>query len=230
MTAFVSGAMGTVVSAPGAVLLAAGFICFAAFCWGVKAHFRRTEAIPPGTRLIAALTLAGFGCFVRRLAVCPLGVTWPSALALFVLSAGLFAWTAGATRHTPPTLAFDTDQPAFLLRHGPYRLVRHPFYLSYLLFWTGTAMASAGIAGWLTPAVMTAVYLRAATLEERKFRHSNLAPAYADYRRQAGMFLPRLSRGRAMISPPLPDSGRIWIGKKELLFSKKNVLRLLPLR
>jgi protein-S-isoprenylcysteine O-methyltransferase Ste14 len=184
--------MSAFLRAPGAVLLAAGFVCFAAFCWGVKAHFRRTERIPPGTQLIAVLSVAGFGLFVLRMVLCRLGPDWSGALALFVLSAGLFAWTAGATRQTPPTLAFDTDQPAFLLRHGPYRLVRHPFYLSYLLFWTGTAMAFAGVWPWLTPAVMTAVYLRAAMLEERKFRCSSLAAAYDVYRLQAGMFLPRL--------------------------------------
>jgi len=179
-------------AAPAAVLLAVGFLCFAAFCWGAAAHFRRTDRIPPGTRLIAVLTLAGFGLFLGRLALGKPGPDWSAALALFVLSAGLFAWTVGATRQTPPTLAFDTDQPAFLLRHGPYRLVRHPFYLSYLLFWAGTATASPGIWPWLTPAVMTAVYFRAAMLEERKFRHSPLAAAYNAYRAQAGMFLPRL--------------------------------------
>jgi protein-S-isoprenylcysteine O-methyltransferase Ste14 len=178
--------------APGAVLLAAGLLCFAAFCWGVKSHFRHTGRIPPGTQAIAALSAAGFGRFLLRLALYRLGPAWPGALALFVLSAGLFAWTVGATRQSPPTLAFDTDQPAFLLQHGPYRLVRHPFYLSYLLFWTGTAMACGGLWPWLTPAAMTAVYFRAAMLEERKFRRSRLAGAYDLYRSQAGMFLPRL--------------------------------------
>jgi protein-S-isoprenylcysteine O-methyltransferase Ste14 len=178
--------------APGAVLLAAGLLCFAAFCWGVKSHFRRTGRIPPGTQAIAALSAAGFGCFLLRLALCRLGPAWPAALALFVLSAGLFAWTVGATRQSPPTLAFDTDQPAVLLRHGPYRLVRHPFYLSYVLFWAGTAAASPGPWPWLTPAVMTAVYLRAALLEERKFGRSGLASAYEMYRGQAGLFWPRL--------------------------------------
>lgn len=184
--------MSALAGLPGATLLAAGSACFAAFCWGVKSHFRRTARIPPGTQLIAALTLAGFGGFVTRLAFCPLGARWSGALALLVLSAGLFAWTVGATRRTPPTLAFDTDQPAFLLRHGPYRLVRHPFYLSYLLYWTGTAMAFGGPWPWLTPAVMAAVYWRAAMLEERKFRRSDLAAAYETYRAQAGLFWPRL--------------------------------------
>ena len=178
--------------APGAVLLAAGLLCFAAFCWGVKSHFRRTGRIPPGTQAIAALSAGGFGWFVWRLALCPPGRFCGAGLSLFVLAAGLFAWTVGATRQTPPTLAFDTDQPAFLLRHGPYRLVRHPFYLSYLLFWAGTAAACPGFWPWLTPAVMTAVYLRAALLEERKFGRSGLASAYEMYRGQAGLFWPRL--------------------------------------
>ena len=56
----------------------------------------------------------------------------------------------------------------------------------------GTALASHGISGWAVPAVMTALYFHAATREERKFAVSELREAYAAYRRQAGMFLPRL--------------------------------------
>jgi protein-S-isoprenylcysteine O-methyltransferase Ste14 len=174
-----------------AALFIAGFTCFAAFVWGVQAHFRRTETIPAGTKLISALSLASYLAFAIHITFGAPGAFWALALALFVVSLGLFAWTVSSTRQTPPTLAFDTDAPSFLLRHGPYRYVRHPFYLSYLLFWTGTACAFSGILPWAAPAVMAAVYARAATREERKFAHSDLATAYDAYRRRAGMFLPR---------------------------------------
>ncbi len=173
-------------------LFSAGSICFAAFVWGVKSHFRRTEAIPAGTKLITVLSLAGYLAFVLHLLFGGLSKFWEFDLTLFVLSLALFAWTIQSTRRTPPTLAFDTDSPSFLLRHGPYRYVRHPFYLSYLLFWTGTAAAFTGILPWAAPLVMFAVYVRAANKEERKFARSDLAGAYAAYRRHAGMFLPRL--------------------------------------
>jgi hypothetical protein len=175
-----------------AVLLLAGCICFAAFSWGVKSHFRQTGRIPAGTYLISALTVTGFLWFAWRLVTRGPAVTWPPALALFVGAMALFGWTVRATRKTPPTLAFDTDEPVFLLQHGPYRYVRHPFYAAYLLFWIGTALASPGLLPWLAPLVMLGVYWNAATREERKFAGSNLASAYRSYRGKAGMFIPRL--------------------------------------
>jgi protein-S-isoprenylcysteine O-methyltransferase Ste14 len=174
------------------ILFSIGLICFAAFCWGVKSHFRRTGRIPNGTKVISLLSLLGFVVFAAHLAISRPGGGWECALALFILSIAIFAWTVDATKRTPPTLAFDDDQPAFLLNHGPYRYVRHPFYLSYLLFWTGTAAAFTGLLPWLVPAIMLAVYRQAASREEQKFAQSNLAAAYENYRTHAGMFLPRL--------------------------------------
>jgi protein-S-isoprenylcysteine O-methyltransferase Ste14 len=168
-----------------------GLFCFSAFCWGVKGHFRQTGAMPPGMKLTSALSAAGFAWFVWQLAH-GAAATWPLTLALFTGSLAVFVWAIAASRQTPPTLAFDTDQPSFIIHRGAYRYVRHPFYLSYILFWIGTALASHGISGWAVPAVMTALYFHAATREERKFAVSELREAYAAYRRQAGMFLPRL--------------------------------------
>jgi protein-S-isoprenylcysteine O-methyltransferase Ste14 len=181
------------------LLLLAGVICFAAFSWGVKSHFRQTERIPFGTYLISVLTVIGFLWFAWRIIADGLAFTWVLALALFVLSIALFAWTVSATRKTPPTMAFDTDEPSFLLNHGPYQYVRHPFYASYLLYWTGTALASPGLLPWAAPLVMLLVYWNAARREERKFAGSSLAAAYQGYRAKAGMFIPRLR------SHPIPD-------------------------
>ena len=175
-----------------AIPLTAGFVCFAGFCWAVKSHFRKTARIPPGTYLISVLTVIGFFWFALRLFTDGLSTLWALALTLFIVSAALFAWTVNATRETPPTLAFDTDEPYFLLNNGPYRYVRHPFYLSYLLFWTGTALASPGLLPWAAPFVMLLVYWTAARREERKFARSSLAAAYQLYRDGAGMFAPRL--------------------------------------
>jgi protein-S-isoprenylcysteine O-methyltransferase Ste14 len=176
-----------------AALFVAGFTCFAAMVWGVKAHFRRTEKIPAGTKLISALSLAGYLIFAIHLVFGAPGEFWAFAFTLFVLSLALFCWTVSSTRHTPPTLAFDDDTPSFLLRHGPYRYVRHPFYLSYLLFWTGTACTFSAVWPWLVPAVMISVYANAASREEGKFARSDLAAAYHAYRQRAGMFFPRVS-------------------------------------
>jgi protein-S-isoprenylcysteine O-methyltransferase Ste14 len=138
------------------------------------------------------LTVIGFIWFAWRILSRPPSGIWELPFVLFVLSLALFAWTVSATRKTPPTMAFDTDEPSFLLNHGPYQYVRHPFYASYLLFWTATALATPGLLPWAAPLVMLTVYWNAARREEHKFANSSLAGAYQRYRAKSGMFLPRL--------------------------------------
>ncbi len=165
-------------------------ICFAAFSWGVKKHFRSTGAMPLGMKITSLLSLALFAGFVWHIAQGASGL-WLVSLGLFTASLAVFAAAVAASHRTPPTLAFDTDAPNFLLQHGPYRYVRHPFYLAYVLFWLGTAVAVQGALGWVAPLVMTALYIEAASREERKFANSDLAIAYKAYRARAGMFWPR---------------------------------------
>ncbi|WP_297489500.1 isoprenylcysteine carboxylmethyltransferase family protein [Acidocella sp.] len=164
--------------------------CFAAFVWGVKAHFRSTGDMPLGMKLTSGLSTALFVAFLWHMHA---GTSnfWLLAVVLFTAAFAVFAAAIVASRKTPPTLAYDTDSPSFLLNAGPYRYVRHPFYLAYVLFWFGTAIATNGLAGWLAPAIMTTLYLHAATREERKFANSELAAAYAAYRTRAGLFWPR---------------------------------------
>jgi protein-S-isoprenylcysteine O-methyltransferase Ste14 len=169
-----------------------GAACFAAFSWGIKGHFRSTGTMPAGMRLTSALSFSGFLWFLWHLAQ-GVAASWPAAVALFAGSLCVFFWAIQTTRRTPPTLAFDTDQPSFLLHQGPYRFVRHPFYLAYLMFWVGTAAAAHGLLAWFAPALMAMLYFHAATREEQKFAMSELASAYAAYRAKAGMFLPRPS-------------------------------------
>lgn len=167
-----------------------GIICFSAFSWGVKNHFRSTGAMPPGMKLTSALSLAGFAWFILHLTQ-GVSAAWPLTLVLFAGSLAIFFWAIAATKRTPPTLAFDTDSPSFLLNYGPYRFVRHPFYLAYLLFWMGTAAIAHGLLAWAAPAIMAGLYFHAATREEQKFARCELSAAYAAYRAQAGMFWPR---------------------------------------
>lgn len=165
-------------------------VCFAAFAWGVKAHFRSTGDMPAGMKLTSGLSTVLFLAFLWHMHTGASDL-WFLALILFTASLATFAAAIIASRATPPTLAYDTDSPMFLLNHGPYRYVRHPFYLSYVLFWFGTAIAVHSVTGWVAPAIMTVLYLDAATREERKFANSELAVAYAAYRRRAGLFWPR---------------------------------------
>ena len=177
----------------GALIGCAGLLTFLSFSWAVQKHFRHQEHMTWQMKVLSALSLAALAWFGWRVIDGSLAVTWPFAILLFAVALAIFFWAIGTTRRQPPTLAFEDDKPSMLYRNGPYRYVRHPFYLSYITFWIGTAVATLDLLPWLVPLVMLLLYADAARREEQKFANSELARAYAEYREQAGMFLPRAS-------------------------------------
>lgn len=176
--------------------VALSIACFAGFAWAIRGHFRQHDKMPAGMRLVSFLSLIGFGWFLiaRVIAAPEQGDQWPyvdaASCLLFTVSLVIFWRSIAATRARPLTLAFAADVPTFLQHRGPYKYVRHPFYLAYLLFWLGTALTSRSALHWIMPAIMVPLYVEAARREEKKFIGSSLAAAYSDYRQRTGMLLP----------------------------------------
>lgn len=160
--------------------------------WAGKGHFA-SEGLPRGSMLLGLAVIAS--------SIVYLVLLWtdqgpPLALVvglLIELGAAMLFWRAmRASRAARLKLAFDPAHPHGIVRAGPYRFVRHPFYTSYLLFWIGWTVAAWSIWSLLPLALMAAIYVQAARSEERKFASSPLAEEYGAYRRQTGMFFPRL--------------------------------------
>lgn len=172
----------------GGVLLAT-IICFGSFAWAARFHFRQEGGTPAGMQVLSLINLIGFAWFVYGLNRWPGGYRW-GPIVVCGLSLLLFWWSIIHTRRRPLTLAFSPDAPAFLETTGPYQIARHPFYVSYLLFWMATALAIPGLLPWIVPAVMAMLYAFAATREEAKFINSGLEIDYQAYRMRTGMFYP----------------------------------------
>ena len=166
--------------------------CLVSFSWAMRNFFTRPAGDNLGMKIIA-LSGSGFALLhLAAIAATP-HVTARQALggvSIYLCALALFWWTIRANSRRPLSAAFSPDTPLHLVQHGPYRLVRHPFYCCYLLTWTAGVVSTGRV--WLLPSVamMLAIYFRAANVEEDKFARSPLAPMYARYRAGTGMFLP----------------------------------------
>jgi len=149
--------------------------------------------MPTGAKLLSAMVLAcALLVFVLTwISVQPLLAQLPG-IALMAASYLLFWWAIRASRAATLLLAFDPGNPLSFVSSGPYRYVRHPFYVSYTIFWGGWAIAVWSVWAVLPFLVMLGVYVSAARDEERKFSLTGMAADYADYRRRTGFFFPRL--------------------------------------
>lgn len=168
--------------------------CFGSFIWGMARFFRISGQVPIGIRIVQ---IVGGTMLVLHFVILCRGRDFSAAVSstaacLYVASFALFWSAVSVHRHRPPTLCYSSDIPVHLIVSGPYRWVRHPFYTSYMLAWLGGIVASHQPWLVLSLLIMSALYFRAARLEESKFAASSLAVEFADYSKRTGMFLPRI--------------------------------------
>ena len=88
----------------------------------------------------------------------------------------------------------DQNAPRQIVTFGPYRFVRHPFYVSFIILNIGAALITRDMI------TMAAVPLALIALdwtvrqEERKLLASPLGGEYGAYRARTGRFFPRIAR------------------------------------
>lgn len=89
----------------------------------------------------------------------------------------------------------DEPLPDRLITEGPYRWVRHPFFVGYLLGALAAPIAIQSVMLWLIGLFMVGITVSAAIREERVWLASPMGEKYREYRRRTGMFVPFIGRG-----------------------------------
>lgn len=79
---------------------------------------------------------------------------------------------------------------------GPYRYVRHPFYLSYIVAFVGVAVAFPSLIVVAVCLINVGLFVYMAVDDERVLLASAMAVDYERYRMRVGMFLPRFEGKR----------------------------------
>ena len=117
-----------------------------------------------------------------------------AAVPLLALSNAIVAATV-ATHRVPLALWHQQeDAPVSIVTYGPYRWVRHPFYVAFILLLLGTAMLTREAIGLGALAGGLAVLGWTARGEERRLLASELGDEYGAYLARTGRFVPRLGR------------------------------------
>ncbi len=169
-------------------------LIFAAFAWALRFHFA-SPTMPVGMKALSGASFAAFGWTLYALLTNPAGeASLAAACVLYGLSGALFGWAISASRSARLQVAFDEVEQAALVEGGPWRFVRHPFYISYILFWVACALGSGSLINLLSSPLFAATYVMLARREERGLLASGLSEAYRAYQARTGFMFPRMPR------------------------------------
>jgi protein-S-isoprenylcysteine O-methyltransferase Ste14 len=106
-----------------------------------------------------------------------------------LLSLVLYEWTRRTVAGRRFFIGFGGKVPDAVCESGPYRYIRHPFYLSYAIAFLGMLVAIATPIAALVFALAIALFSYMARDDELTLEHSRLGPAYCAYKRRVGLFL-----------------------------------------
>lgn len=168
-----------------------GLFVVGQFTWAMRFHFT-TEKMALAAKLISVISIAMIALFIYLLMtrVQPI-VAHGVGILMMIGASMLFVSAIRASKKARLWYAFEGRSPSTLVTDGPYRYLRHPFYVSYLVLWCGWALTTFSLVSILPVMIIALVYVRAAKGEEATIAASPLAHDYAAYKRRAGFFWPK---------------------------------------
>jgi protein-S-isoprenylcysteine O-methyltransferase Ste14 len=120
--------------------------------------------------------------------ILPLEHSLPGAL-IAVLAIALYEWTRRTVRERSFYVALAGEVPEVVCEVGPYRYLRHPFYLSYLVAFVGMVVVVPTVIAAVVFTLNVGLFVYMALDDERTLARSPLAGAYATYKAHTGVLL-----------------------------------------
>lgn len=159
-----------------------------------------------GLAFAIVLRLAGFALWIATFGylIFPESVQWasiplPTWIRWIGVIAGVFcSWLFYWTLHSLGKNLTDTvaiRSGATLVTHGPYRWVRHPYYVAAALLMASVTVLTANWLIGLTSLIVL-VLLAVRTPKEEEMLVERFGDDYREYMRKTGRFLPRLRAKR----------------------------------
>jgi len=124
------------------------------------------------------------------------------ATCILMTCISLYEWSRHAIWGRRFGVGLGDHVPDELCETGPYRYIRHPIYLAYVLAYVAGLVA---LPHWVTGsllAVNVGLFAYMANDDEKTIATSALATDYASYRERTGMFFPKISPTRPGKSTP----------------------------
>lgn len=119
------------------------------------------------------------------------------AIALYLFALFIFCWSIATAKELE--FAFS-DKVGKLITNGPFKIVRHPFYTSYITVWaTSTLIFNSSIL-WITLIGLILFYASSASKEEKLILNSRHADEYSLMKKEIGMFFPKATQWKSWIS------------------------------
>ncbi len=171
------------------------FVCIVlSLIWARFRFFKMTSGTPRLSALLYDATVATQIIVTIILMLTTSGKMLPlvaASFCLYAISFSLFWWSIFTAKQLD--FAFS-NEVGNIVTTGPYRIVRHPFYVSYILAWFSNTLLFNSLILWITLLYLIAFYVLSAKKEEGVILKSVYSDEYRKYIQNVGMFLPRMKQ------------------------------------
>jgi protein-S-isoprenylcysteine O-methyltransferase Ste14 len=187
-------------------LLYAGLLLLAylSFWYSSLCIFKKTEKLSMNHRLvfkIMTLALWNYSLFSLVFLSTPIydgessntrKIIFFLAVLLTTSSIFLFWLAAKAIKKFNFDVIFSENVPESIVKTGPYRYIRHPFYSSYILTYLSIMVMNFDLLVSSLAVFLIIYYYWAASQEEKIFLRSHFNTEYSDHIKKTKMFFPRI--------------------------------------